>query len=517
MGNHKQKKNTKSKNKSSVYDKVYASDIEAILEVEGKEIDISQELVVAFTMGEIEHVNSLLNYVFSHMTEDELEIIHANLKRLAFKDLLIWSASNAGLGIERVIILAILTSKTKLARTCLATLADGFVYRFKRYEKIDGAEIKEGSSIDFDKYAFAVSMEWAMKNRLITRLKFDIEAVDGIETYMKFKKGEIKYSEFIKYLVTDGGKLPMPLSNELYTNPNYSWSGFNENNIEDCGFNDDYVVYIQSIFQRHYSCVRDIATGECLLHLYGRYSIIHGGNYKNLKNLLKKSTEKISNLEDKYKEIRTELKKVKNNSRSTVDELNKVSNKMRNLEVECDKLRESSVTTEELNKLKQSYKNKCSELDSLLKEKDKIINKQDNEIDELKEENVKLMVENDAIEKSFKAYKDNSSIVNMSIPVEILVRSMRDKRIVVIGGDLTHNKLRGLGFNNLRLIETDRRTVSNSEIANADVIVFYINYLAHSLMEFPKQYANQNNIPIIYFTGKNLELLCNELFMQFYS
>ena len=173
MANSRRKKNKNSRhsNRLSVYNKVEKqSDIDMRVVIEDKEIDISEELVVAFTMNGRDYINNLLNHVFTYMTEEELEIISCNLKRMVVKDLLIWSASNAGFGIERAIILAILTSKTKLARTCLAALADGFVYKFKQYDKINGAQVKEYAAIDLDKYAFAVVMEWAIQNKFITKL-----------------------------------------------------------------------------------------------------------------------------------------------------------------------------------------------------------------------------------------------------------------------------------------------------------------------------------------------------------
>lgn len=521
MANSRRKKNKNSRhsNRLSVYNKVEKqSDIDMRVVIEDKEIDISEELVVAFTMNGIDYINNLLNYVFTYMTEEELEIISRNLKRMVVKDLLIWSASNAGFGIERAIILAILTSKTKLARTCLAALADGFVYKFKQYDKIDGAQIKEYAAIDLDKYAFAVTMEWAIQNKFITKLKFDITETTGIDTYLDFKTGKISQTDFIKYLVTGNGKLPLPIDDELYTNPNYSWSGFeSEKNLEDAGLEDRAILYIQSIFQRYYNCIRAIVVKEANIHLYGRYAIIHSNKYKNTKHLLSRAEDNNAKLEEKYKGLRSTLKKLRKDNRNTVDELHRATNKINTLEKECKAFRDSSVTIKELENIKSCYETKCNELNDELIEKNKLIGRQINEIDELRKENNKLRVEKETIENSFKAYKESSNTVNSNIPMECIIKSIKDRKIVIIGGDLTHNKIRRLGFDNVRLIGTDRRSVSASELANADVIVFFVTYLAHSFMEFPKQYAIQNNITIIYFTGKNLELLCNELFMHFYK
>ena len=493
--------------------------IESKIEIDGIEVDILEEMIVALSMDGWEVMDKLLDYVVSNMTEDELIKVVDNIDKLIREDLLLWSGSYASCGIEKIAILAIATSDTEIARECFIMLVDALLYRLWNLRDKKFVRIKHYDDIDLDKFCFSISMEWAIRNKLLTNLEFELDDIEDIDKYISYKKGETSKKEFIEWIVTGDYKLPLPLcEDEIYANPNYSWSGFDENNnLENSGLNGESIKFIQSVIQRFYRCVKDISEVEAKLHIYGRYFEKHRDKYKDMENKLTRVCDNKAKLSKKYSGIRSDHKKLRKELEKISGDLRRSNSKLNVLEKECESLRKSNVTIDELNCTIEKYESGIEKLDELLVDKNRTISKLNKEIDDIKEYTNQLEIEHEVVVDEFKQFKENNTSVNLSIPIENIVKSIQDKRIVIIGGDYTHNKIKELGFSNLRLIETDRRTVSASEISNADVLVFFVSYLSHSFMEFPKQYAIQNDIPIIYFRGKNLELLCNELFMEFYK
>ena len=498
-------------------DKIYnLEELSTKLMVMDKEIDITTELITSLTeLKDLESIVRFTNHMINQIEdEDELIKVRGELRKLVRKDeeLIIWSANVSNLMIYRLMLLAIINTNERLRRLTVAGIIWHMRVKFNEEKRLESITITE-EGVDYDAIATVLTYKWGMENGFLDEIEIDLTTVGGIETFIEYKAGEIPVDEFRYELSTNGGRITAPtFDDETIANPMYTLRGFDQDTImEEDSISDEAKQMIQDIIQRHYYCMRDEALSKATVTLYGTYYYNKIDKYKITmiqNNRLKSNLEK---LEEKYKAIlklNRDQKKESNELKKTLKALETREKANRNRDNTKIGMDEHSKIVDKLNEDIGKLKGTCEEKG---RENDKLCL----EVSDLSLEVREIERSYTQLNEDYQNYKKESHKVNQDIPQESIVNSMKDKRITILGGDILHNKMNELGFNNLRLIKTDKSRVLATDLNNSEVMVVMTSYISHSFLEFPKQYAINNNIPLIYFNEKNLDLLCDRLFIHF--
>lgn len=242
------------------------------------------------------------------------------------------------------------------------------------------------------------------------------------------------------------------------------------------------------------------------------------------------SIETVNKYKRKSEEVGEELKDYKRMNRKLREKFKRIEgdntelrNKLKSLEDELKMLEASGyrdVTPYEAKILGQE--SQIEELTRRIIDIERDCDKKDNELYKIKRKGRQVEKELVEARRVIKRLRENMSNMIVSseneiVSTENLVAAMRDKRITIIGGDVMHSSLKGLGFNNLRLIGAGDRGVTPNEIKGSDVIVMVVNHLSHATSAGHKNTAEACGIPTMYYNGKGVSRLCRELFVFLYS
>lgn len=183
---------------------------------------------------------------------------------------------------------------------------------------------------------------------------------------------------------------------------------------------------------------------------------------------------------------------------------------------------EHEIKREEHERLKNEL-NKCSESLDKVKEDNLALNrsisKKDKEIDEAHQKMDKLETEYlELLEKYDREHKLNSQLSIdrqfSSIPMACFVNAIKDKNIVIIGGDHIHSRLRDYGLNNARFYKAGCRELSNEDIINTDMIVIVTPYVDHASIEVVTRAARNHGLKLLNFNNKNADMLICKVFEE---
>ncbi len=350
------------------------------------------------------------------------------------------------------------------------------------------------------------------------------------EYYYQFKVGDISNKEFLRMVVSEGGRIPIYDCDALTTSPEYSWNVVPEEltggkTLEEIDYPDDVKKVINHIFQSYYSAVHFLIGTVLEDVLIGFYYNIKGrmkirsleSENNNNKRMYEDSVKKLQKNKNHIRELNKKISEQREKS-------NKLCNKIRTLEGKVKELEDSGVENiipykrmiEENEKTIENFKNKLSELERENESKDRQIlsledtNRNVYEQVEILEDEVELL--NKRLGNTENNYSEDDVIEIGSI-----INAIRDKRIVLIGGDKIHSRMKNLGFTNIRLVCADNRTINNNDLKYADVIVIMTAHVKHSTMANPKGTANTQGIPLLYYNFSNVDRLCKEIFSYLYS
>lgn len=216
-------------------------------------------------------------------------------------------------------------------------------------------------------------------------------------------------------------------------------------------------------------------------------------------------------------EIKKKLKDTQKELKSTKGELSKLRIDISKLEGKVS----SDISKEEVDKLvrqKQMLEEQHESDSNIVGELNRTIARlqKDNEklkagIDDAETTALKAMEERDRA----KQLSEELSIhrVFNSIPIECFVNALKEYNILIIGGDMMHEKLRGYGLDNITYAKAGCRDLGREDIVSRHLVVVATTYLDHTTTAFlPKQLKINPNIKSLYYNNANADGLVYEMF-----
>ena len=342
------------------------------------------------------------------------------------------------------------------------------------------------------------------------------------EMYYDFKTEKIDKQEYLTLLVSENGNLPLPRGDDLTTSPEFSWQVVEnivgENLLQTLDYSDEVKEAISHIFQRFYDSIH-FFSGEVYNYLiqglfYSLNKTSIKQSFKQLetdKNIIAKYDTKLQDLKSHVKKLKKDVERQKNEStslRKTGEDAKRKLNKLTvqgltDIEPYIGQIKQRDSEIETLKKRIEELERRSSKKDTSIKE----LEKSNRGLKESVDSTFSL---NEELKEKVGGLINNNS--DDSIPIECIVNSIRDHRIVVFGGDKIHALLKNMGFKNLKLVKANDKTISKNEIKYADAMVIATGLLSHATSSTPKNTAESFGTPIMYFNSHSANKLCRELF-----
>lgn len=350
-----------------------------------------------------------------------------------------------------------------------------------------------------NRYLYEICLEWMLSNRLIKSNEYMKLKIDSKNSFWNNLFIADKYiTEEYKTLMCNYGENPL---------------GY----LQICGVTLEYLKDINE------DIINDTIKMELDLEGFLRYrglslleSALCSDSYKQFTReyeILKMDNPRLNNRLDRCKRDKTEaLNKLKN-----------ANNRIKELE---RKLRESSKDTSSINRVsEEQLKIEVEQLEeSLNTKKDKITRLQEivnslksdldyrqKEIDTLKRQ---LELEREMYSELELEYSEVTHKVQFddSLPLEFLIDKLSNRKIVIVGGTSSiSSSLNDLGITSVIHFEVEDK-VDIKSVHGADCVVYITKALKHRAVYGCKQYAKNNNIPIVHFNGYNIKMLCREIY-----
>ena len=342
------------------------------------------------------------------------------------------------------------------------------------------------------------------------------------QMYYDFKTNTIDRQEYLKLLVSENGALPIPKGADLTNSPEFSWQVVEDivgkKMLKDMDYSDEIKEAISHIFQRYYDSIHAFNAGVYSYLIQGFYYSIHKEKIKNSIRQGEEDRNHVGRCETKIRELKSNVKVLK----KEVDRQKR----------ESDELKRSNDTTQrkliklegegltDIDPYKEKIRQKEFEIEELrkrLEELERSSAKRDNTIVELEGINKNLKETVEYVEASNGELKErvDNLVANYnddSIPIECIVNSIKDYRVIIFGGDMLHSVLKNMGFKNLKLIKANNKAVTTNEVKYADAMVIVTEYLSHATCSVPRNTAESCGTPIMYFNNKSANKLCRDLF-----
>ena len=114
---------------------------------------------------------------------------------------------------------------------------------------------------------------------------------------------------------------------------------------------------------------------------------------------------------------------------------------------------------------------------------------------------------------------DNISIEVSSrdIPVEVLYNSFKNKKILLLGGNKIHTRLKEKHFDNIECLESGNVNFKINSAQKYDLVVIYTKLVSHSIVEKIESQMRNYNVPIIRFNDAGVNSLIHTIFMYLNS
>ena len=239
-------------------------------------------------------------------------------------------------------------------------------------------------------------------------------------------------------------------------------------------------------------------------------------DYRNLKNKFQKlenenekKTTRLKELEKENKALKTKLQHLENENQKLCKENEELTETLNNkltplkekYNKEIDVLKNKNIEIQkELEILKRKYKKSLNKKETLQKENEEL----KNEYEKLKE----LYQELEKLKLS------SSNIMDDNIPIDFIIKEIKNRNIVIIGGAPNLEKnLKLMGFEKIKFF-TASNIPSVDKIENCECIVFITSYVPHSGTDLIRKSAKKLGIKIINFNERNIESMCRRIFEE---
>lgn len=228
---------------------------------------------------------------------------------------------------------------------------------------------------------------------------------------------------------------------------------------------------------------------------------------------------------DTYKDKLDKARADRKEAHKKAEELKKQLKSIRDTESKLEKVREAKEYEEQIRSLETQVKRLDTELNSAYSSaeshrkvasivKTELDNK-DIEIASLREEVEQLRDEVTTRKGQIIQSEINSYISDLG--VQPFINLIKDKKVIVCGGDMVFSRLRSYGLDNIKTYGASKKTYSRQDVIGYDLVVICTSYAAHSGVYGISNICKSNNIPLLFVANKNPDILIYKIFGHFYG
>lgn len=238
-----------------------------------------------------------------------------------------------------------------------------------------------------------------------------------------------------------------------------------------------------------------------------------------------KLNKQIESAEKRAESAEKKAVELRKQSRDSFKDVKRLTQENARLQSKVDDLKktvECNIKPAELQKV-QSKLDSCEQQNGVLQadlnDKDRQLSKKDREIEDLKdkidkqEDSYLELLEKYDREKELNSQMSIHRVFN-EIPIQCFINAIKHKKIMLIGGDMMHEKIRLYGIDNITLCKAGCKDIHAEDLINKDLVVMATAFLDHSTSEVIPRIAKQNNIPLMQFNNKNADMLIYALFEE---
>ena len=232
-------------------------------------------------------------------------------------------------------------------------------------------------------------------------------------------------------------------------------------------------------------------------------------------------TEQKEKIQGKYMDMRNKQKELGKENKKLASDLNTERMRSDRLKMQVDdkgvNIDEFKRLQEENDRLRRDLEVKVDDLGEINRQ----MARKDKDIEYLTEKNTEYKASVDELTGQLESSKALASKMAMhrtfsEIPMQCFANAIKDKRVVLIGGDMMHTRIRDYGLDDVRLFKAGCREVRYEDLSDADLLVIITQFVDHSSVEGAIGLARTHNIPILKFGNKNPDMLVYAMFEEFY-
>lgn len=242
------------------------------------------------------------------------------------------------------------------------------------------------------------------------------------------------------------------------------------------------------------------------------------GKLKTLENKSERNESLVTALREKEKQLRRTIKE----KETEITEGKRVEKELHREIAKFKELKTSGVKDvkplkAEIERLKGSVEEK---VDKLL-ERERENRKLQLELGNVREKYERIK---DTYEKTMSSLEEKEEEetqriedgVNIDIPTSALVEAMKDRRIVIVGGDSLHPFIRELGFRDIRFVRV-QSTINGDAFDKCEMVVYMTREISHSHQEKVEQTIKSKGVKVLNYGYRSIPRLVKEMFIALNS
>ena len=242
----------------------------------------------------------------------------------------------------------------------------------------------------------------------------------------------------------------------------------------------------------------------------------------NYKKDISRLTESVESLKTKNADYKKSLQDAKKAAKllNSINKETEAQNKKMETALEQLKAGLNGISYDEAIELKRTNDillDRIKDVEDSASAKDRVISKKDGEIKELKDFIDKQKLSITKLENDYNGLKQSNSVLSNDkaynkIPINSFFNAIKNKNIIVVGGNPVHSEISRYGFKNLKLVEAGARTIKIYDKNKVDLIVIMTSFIDHATTESIKNEARKSNISILMFNERNVSKLIYAMF-----
>lgn len=233
-------------------------------------------------------------------------------------------------------------------------------------------------------------------------------------------------------------------------------------------------------------------------------------------SVLDKESTELKELKQKYTDVKKRAKSAEKDSKYIREEADKLSKKLEKLQKAC----EQEIKKEEYERVLDELAKRDAKIESLQSENLELtrsVNKREKEIEEADSRLDKLETEYLELLEKYDRERELNSKMAMggmieNIPTTCFINAIRDKKIILIGGDPMHTRLKEYGVDNIKCYKAGYKGLTVEDMIHTDLIVVATTFVDHASLETVKSAVKNHKLKLYNFNNQNADMLICSIF-----